>query len=266
MERQPLNNSGAVYRISPTLLDSFHGYINSDDTWEKYWGRLDNPKKTKAKFHAEKFDELIKYINREERTVNEAAERGTAFNEIVDIRLGNPAIGIANIGVNADDGTDFIVIDGKKWVFPIELVDNICERLEGAVCQQRLEGVIGTRFGRVLLTGYADHILGFKIVDLKTTGEYTLGQFRANHQHLAYPYICEQLGVTLTEFEYLVVQWYASKVDGRITRWEVFTEQYLYDAEKTEYALRRSCEQLIEFVENNRHFITNNHIFNQTTP
>lgn len=255
-----VNLSNAQYRISPTLLDSYFGYVNSNDIWEKYWGRSKSPAKTPNEFHKEKFEELIKSINREDREVGQAAQYGSAFNDVVDIFLGNKVAGATTYGYC--DSDYFVIIDNERFVFPLDLIKAVVSKVEGAICQQRLEGVISTRFGKVVLSGYSDHITSFNTVDLKTTGNYEPGQFRDNHQHKIYPYIMHQMGAPIDTFTYLVVEWYISKKDGRITRWEIFEEQYLYDKVWTPHEIRKRCEQLIAFVKQHEKLITNNHFWN----
>ena len=78
MKNQQLN-----YCIYATLLDAYWGYLNSDVIWEKYWGWSENPPHTPEEFHELQFQELIDRINRKPFD-SEAADKGTAFNELVD--------------------------------------------------------------------------------------------------------------------------------------------------------------------------------------
>ena len=81
MKNQQLN-----YCIYATLLDAFWGYLNSDVIWDKYWGWSENPPHTSEEFHEQQFHELIDRINRKPFD-SEAADRGTAFNEIIDCMI-----------------------------------------------------------------------------------------------------------------------------------------------------------------------------------
>ena len=76
------------YRIYATLLDAFWGYLNSDVIWDKYWGWSENPPHTPEEFHEQQFQELINRINRKPFD-SEAADKGTAFNELVDALIEN---------------------------------------------------------------------------------------------------------------------------------------------------------------------------------
>lgn len=79
-------NQQPKYRIYATLLDAFGAYLNSDVIWDKYWGWSENPPHTPEEFHEQQFQELIDRINRKPFD-SEAADRGTAFNEIIDCMI-----------------------------------------------------------------------------------------------------------------------------------------------------------------------------------
>lgn len=69
------------YRFYATILDAFWNYLNSDIVYARYWGFSENPPHTEDEFHELQFQELIDRINRKPFD-SEAADRGTAFNEI----------------------------------------------------------------------------------------------------------------------------------------------------------------------------------------
>ena len=76
------------YRFYATILDAFWGYLNSDVIWDKYWGWSENPPHTPEEFHELQFQELIDRINRKPFD-SEKADRGTAFNEVIDCMIEN---------------------------------------------------------------------------------------------------------------------------------------------------------------------------------
>ena len=76
------------YRFYATLLDAFNDYLNSDAIWNKYWGFSENPPHDPEEFHEQQFKELIDRINRQPFD-SEAADRGTAFNEVIDCMIEN---------------------------------------------------------------------------------------------------------------------------------------------------------------------------------
>ena len=74
------------YKIYPTLLDSFMDYQDSDAIWDKYWSWSENPPNTPEEFHQLQFQGLIDKINRVPFD-SEAADKGTAFNDVVDCMI-----------------------------------------------------------------------------------------------------------------------------------------------------------------------------------
>src|SRR5574343_653915 len=74
------------YKVYATLLDSFMDYQDSDAIWDKYWGWSEDPPHTPEEFHQLQFQSLIDRINRVPFD-SEAADRGTAFNEVVDCMI-----------------------------------------------------------------------------------------------------------------------------------------------------------------------------------
>ena len=73
------------YRIYATLLDSYFNYLNSDVIYERYYGWSENPPYTEEEFRQKQFQELIDRINRRPFD-SEAADKGTAFNEVIDAK------------------------------------------------------------------------------------------------------------------------------------------------------------------------------------
>lgn len=78
------------FKFYATLLDAFTSYLKSDAIWERYWGFSENPPHTPEEFRQQQFQSLIDTINRVPFD-SEAADKGTAFNEVVDcmIETGN---------------------------------------------------------------------------------------------------------------------------------------------------------------------------------
>ena len=101
------------YRIYATLLDSYFNYLNSDVIYERYYGWSENPPCTEEEFRQKQFQELIDRINRKPFD-SEAADRGTAFNEIIDCMIENRKSSIMEMSrVYHDDGTLY----GMKAVY-----------------------------------------------------------------------------------------------------------------------------------------------------
>lgn len=76
------------FKIYATLLDSYYNYLNSDEVWETYWGNSATPPHTKEEFGKLQFQSIIDRINRVPFD-SEAADKGTAFNEVIDCLILN---------------------------------------------------------------------------------------------------------------------------------------------------------------------------------
>ena len=254
MKNQPLN-----YCIYATLLDAYWGYLNSDVIWEKYWGWSENPPHTPEEFHELQFQELIDRINRKPFD-SEAADRGTAFNEIIDCMIENRKSSIMEMSrVYHDDGTLYgikAVYNNRTFTFHIYLCREFANYYKGALTQQRVEAILPTAYGNVLVYGLIDELMPTSVHDIKTTGSYTVGKFKDHHQHLVYPYALMQNGSDVRTFEYNIVEF---NKGGYVV--DTYTETYVFNPERDIPILTNHCEEFIRFLEENRALITDTKIF-----
>ena len=185
---------------------------------------------------------------------SEAADRGTAFNEVVDCIVENRKS--KRFEISADESEITVMMNGKIFKFSKELAKCIATPLKegNALTQYRVEGTLPTQYGEVFLYGYLDYLLPFMIVDLKTTGKYNAFKYRNNWQHIVYPYCLNQQGIEITDFEYLVTDFKG-----------VYKEAYAYMPKLDTARLKEVCERFIEFLEGNRELITDKKIFNEQT-
>lgn len=239
------------YKFYATLLDAFQNYLSSSEIYQQYYGFGDNPKLSEEQFEKEQFQSLIDRINRVPFE-SEPADKGTAFNEVIDCLIEFRKSDKMEINVVETSKKSTIQVHYKKhlFVFDTELCKQIAQQLKGALTQQFVEGVISTKYGDVLLYGYLDQLMPFKIVDLKTTKQYKAFKYRNNWQHKVYPFCLNQNQVFLDEFEYVVTDFK-----------KVYTELYVYDKEKDFLALQNHCEKFIEFLEKNKQLISDRKIF-----
>ena len=239
------------YRFYATLLDKFQNYIGSSEMYQQFWGFSENPTKTEDDFEQEQFDGLINTINRVPFT-SELADKGTAFNEVVDCIIENRKSDKMQINVvsTADKSTIQANYNNKIFVFDTNLCKEFAEYFKGALTQQRVSGIIQTKYGNVEVYGNLDELLPFKVADIKTTKQYTAGKYRKNWQHVVYPFCLIQNGNPIYEFEYVVT-------DFKNT----FIEHYMYKPEIEEPRLTEHCELLIEFLELHKNLISNKKIF-----
>ncbi len=277
MQSQPLEN--VSYRFYATLLDGFQDYLNSDIIWEKYWGYSENPPHTPEEFKEKQFQSFIDRINRVPFD-SEAADKGTAFNEIidcmiehrksdkVDVRYAYETIVLGQVDNCEPDErwadvqqTNKIVglnatYNNRTFYFDIKLCREFANYYKGALTQQFVRAIVPTRFGNVEVYGYVDELMPQSIHDIKTTGKYSVGKFKDHWQHIVYPYCYQQNGQDLRLFEYNIAE-----ID-KYGRWETFTESYMYKPERDVPKLIAMCEELISFLIENRHLITDRKIFN----
>lgn len=237
------------FKFYATLLDAFQGYLNSAETYQQYWGFSENPRLTEEEFEKEQFQSLIDKINRVPFE-SEAAEKGTAFNEVIDCIIENRKS--KRYQIDADRARGSITVKNDTWAFkfPLTLCVSLAKRLGGALTQQFVEAVLPTQYGDVLLYGYIDELLPFKVVDIKTTKKYKAFKYRGNWQHKVYPFCLQQNNIPIYEFEYLVTDFRA-----------VYTELYVYNPDKDVTLLQQHCERFIEFLNQNRALITDAKIF-----
>lgn len=239
------------YKMYATILDAFQGYLSSSEIYQQYWGFSENPKLTEEEFEKEQFQSLIDRINRVPFS-SEAADKGTAFNEVIDCLIEMRKSDKMEIKVVSTDNKSTIQVDynGHNFIFDTKLCKEIANQLKGALTQQFVEGEMPTKYGNVLLYGYLDELLPFKVVDIKTTSKYAAFKYRNNWQHKVYPFCLNQNQVFIDDFEYLITDFK-----------KVYTELYVYDRERDFQELQSHCERFIEFLEANRDLITDTKIF-----
>lgn len=243
------------YRFYATILDAFWGYLNSDAVWEKYWGWSENPPHTPEEFHELQFKELIDRINRVPFD-NEKADRGTAFNELVDALIEKRKPSKMEVERNAENTCYTVVYNNRTFVFPISLCCEFANYFKGALTQIRVEAILPTAFGDVLVYGLIDELMPTSVHDIKTTGSYTVGKFKDHHQHLVYPYALMQNGSDVRTFEYNIVEF---NKGGYVV--DTYTETYVFKPERDILILTNHCEEFIRFLEENRDLITDTKIF-----
>lgn len=237
------------FHFYPTLLDNFEVYINSSRTYQEYWGFAENPAKTEEEFEQEKFEDLLNSINRV-KFESEAADKGTAFNEVIDCIIENRTSDKMQIKSYKESGVIAVGYKQHLFNFPFDLCVEFAKYFKGALTQQWTNGVLETKYGKVHFLGCIDESLPFKSADIKTTSKYSAFKFKHNWQHIVYPFCLKQNGIDVPEFEYVIT-------DFKNT----WTELYVYNEERDVPKLVEHCERFIEFLELHRDKITDLKIF-----
>lgn len=251
-----------VYNFYPSILDTFYNYINCSKTYQKFWGNSESPSKSVEEYEQECFNQLIDRINRVPFE-SEAADKGTAYNELIDCIIEKRKSEIITIerikGMQGETISFNVGYKNQLFSFDYNSAMFISQTLHNAICQELIEANLQTSKGLVRLYGYADYILPNKIIDLKTTSaQYQTFKYRENNQHLVYLYCLQQKGIDITLFEYLILQF------GKgINEDKIYTEYYNFDSNKESdlSILQNNCTHFIDFLESNKHLITDKKIF-----
>ena len=273
------------YMFYPSLLDAFQRYIDldvenyffldehgkwhknlNDQTGELFLSESEVERLAKA--------ELLAMINREEGVVSEAADKGTAFNEIVDCIIMNKPCKRDDIQIRSQDfyekGGDIIEspciradIDGFTFYFEKKFCKDAANYFRGSLCQQRTEGFLDTKYGNVLLYGYIDYLREDKVYDAKTTKRYEFGKFQKSWQKHVYPYTLIESGkcTDISTFEYSVFLLNGGTDYKPIIGGTLYPEVYVYNHDESKKMLKGICEHLIEFLNENKDKITDTKIF-----
>lgn len=251
-----MNQPKISYKFYATLLDGYQDYLRSSEIYREYWGFSENPSKTEDEFEAEQLEGLINRINRVPFD-SEAADKGTAFNEVVDCLILNCKTDREDMEIVSDRDKGVIVVTFKdrKFTFPLNLCREFANYYKGAVPQVYTEAVLQTRYGDVLLYGYIDELMPTCVHDIKTTGKYSVGKFLHHWQHIVYPYALQQEGNNICDFEYNIA------VMAKYGEPKTYTESYTFVPERDIPRLQAHCEGLIEFIEMKRELITDRKIF-----
>lgn len=263
--------SSVAYRIYPSLLDKFQSYLDAGLEAEGFWNidsETGEQKRTEEEIAAVREQELLDSINRVPHEPIEAADKGTCFNEIVDIMAADEPF--APGGGRRDDmeleqleGEIVARMHGFEFRFDRAMCEEVASEFSGAVPQHLCRGVLPTRYGDVLLYGYADEILLDKVYDLKTTSSYSFGKFERAWQKDVYPWCLVSSGemAEVREFEYTVIQLTKPSQRNPVIGGKLYREAYTYDHEAAGKRLTAMVERFVEWLEQNRERITDKKIF-----
>lgn len=258
------------YRVNPSLLGKFSDYLNSDSLWSKFYGDQEEPAMSPTEFSEKQERELIDAINRVDKGPIEAADRGTALNEIIDCTLEqrqpDEKIQLATIRDESGKATEIDAkINGFEFRFDADMCLGLIEYFRGSTCQHLCEAIITTLYGPVVLYGYSDYIFRDVVKDLKTTTRYEWGKYEGGWQKDLYPWCLIESGEVdrVSGFEYTVVKLSGGTSATPIIGGEMFREWYDYNHAQAEARLRDIVERFIGWIEMNRDKITHPRIFNQ---
>jgi hypothetical protein len=250
------------YLFYATLLDGYQNYLSSSEIYQKYWGFADEPEFSEEEFEQKQFLSLIDRINRVPFD-SEPADSGTAFNEIVDciiLKRKSTKMEVESIKQDSAIVAFKAILNEREFIFPAALCFEFANYYKGAVPQVRTEAVLPTKYGNVLLYGYIDELMPLAVCDLKTTKNYTVGDFKNHWQHIVYPYCLNQNGNSVFDFEYNIAA--INRLKSGAVNYTTHTEYYAFNPITDTQRLTAHVEGLIEFIEANKDLITDKKIFN----
>ncbi len=252
------------YRFYATLLDGFSDLLDSDSIWNQYWGWSENPPHTPEEFAIIKEAEFIDRINRCEKEPNEAADKGTCFNEIVDCLISGLPTSREDMTIKSSDDKKTITatLNGFTFTFPTWVCKRMAESYRGAISQHYVSAILHTSLGNVELYGYIDELMPFSTHDIKTTKSYSVGKFKHHWQHIVYPYALYRNGIMADRFDYDVVEFPYGKTDNP----NFYQETYMYVENRDLPRLVEHCENLIMWLQDHRSLITDKRIFGGVNP
>ena len=260
-----------AYRICPSALNSFQRLLDSEVDAEDF-SNIDSEsgdyRRSPDEIYAEREQDLLDLINRVPREPIEAADRGTAFNEIVDCILLNVPSTREDVKITSRTIGEIhpylhAFINCFEFDFDKYMCQDVAKDMSGSILQHLCEGVLKTCYGDVQLYGYADYIFPDKVVDLKTCGRYDFGKYQHNWQKELYPYCLVQSGdmQECTMFEFYVVQMKNPTKERPLITGNIYKEPYNYNHAEATVRLRQFTERFIEWLEEHRSQITNEKIF-----
>lgn len=265
------------YKIYPSLLDKFGQYLRADEEVESFFN-IDNEtgeyKKTPDEIEDELKKSLIDAINRVPFD-SEAADKGTAFNAIIDGLIHKQAHKEATerepYEIRGDVETNLILVEfiernggvqpARHFIFDREWCIAEAGYFAGSLSQVKVSAILPTQYGDVELYGYIDELRKDMVYDIKTTSRYEFGKYGHGWQRHVYPYCLIASGMmeSVKAFEYTAYQLKKSRT-GLISGIR-YPEYYVYDHEQTVKLLTAHVERFIEFLEANRDYITDKKIF-----
>ncbi len=280
MSQQPNYN----FRFSATTLDAYQDFLDTkaeeffyqDESggWHLNYNELTGDLHySDEEVQLMAWQNLIDKINRVEQKPSEAADKGTALNEIVDCMLENrkpdERVSVKRLYEWVDGlMTEKVVglqgeIDGFKFPFDIALCNQIKDYFTGSVCQFQTSAPLMTDYGLVELYGYPDYVRKNKVYDLKTTKQYKFGKFEKKWQKHVYPYALITSGkcTDISEFEYTCFVLSGGYGRSPLITGNMYPEVYSFDYNNSKSLLLEHCNKFCEFLLANKEFITDKKIY-----
>jgi hypothetical protein len=256
------------YCITPSQLDAFQAWLDAEALYNSFYGFSEEPPMTIDEYCAQLEKRLIDQINRCPKQPIEAADRGTCFNEVVDMLIADRPCTYKGMTVQYCGDFCRATLNGFTFDFDIQLCQDVASRYPNAISQHRCEALLDTPNGKVLLYGFLDEWCGGTIYDIKTTTNYTYGKFQRHWQRYVYPYCVLESGeaIEVTAFEYTAIALKNPTEKSPIIKGDIYPEIYLYNHEEARVELVAQCDAFIFWLNCRREFITDKRIFGGVNP
>lgn len=281
-----------AYKFTPSLLQAFQDYLDSEMLYEKFYGFSEEPSLTFQEYEDKQLKELIDRINRVPFE-SEAADRGSALNEIVDCIVLKTTSTRDDIVVQSLSSFEKLCENGawdmvenkplayEQWFetirqpciyarkgdhefyFDVAFCKGVAEYFKGSLCQIYTEAPIETDRGTVLLYGYPDYVRGNVVYDMKTTSKYEFGKYSKYWQQHLYPWTLIESGkcTDIESFEFTAFAMKGGSAKSPLISGVMYPEVYTYDHKVSTRMLRGICTQFADFLEAHRSEITDKKIF-----
>lgn len=265
------------YAFYPSLLQKYQDLLDYEQIAEKDWNKdaEGDYRLTPDEMYLKLEADLIDSINRVEHEPNEATDKGTAFNEIVDCLIerrkstNKDCLVYSTLDGETGEKKIFADINGFTFWFDSDLCKDIAASFPGSLTQYFADAVMEMPWdAKVRLYGFIDEWVGNRIVDLKTTSRYEWGKFEKGWQRHVYPWCVVEMGIAteIESFTYFVVEWGYQAKGAPITAKGIYEETYTYDHEESGRKIREICGSFIGWLESRREWITDRRIFGGENP
>lgn len=275
-KRMNSQKSKPDFRIYPSLLDKFQEFLDYETAAEEPWNKVSETAIEAGKYPDKEVgdyiltpdemcdkleQDLVDTINRVPHEPWEAADKGTCFNEIIDMLLDGRDCQYEGMTVTMDDKVVTATLDGFTFLFDLEFCKSVAEGLIDSASQVFTTATIETEHGIVELYGYVDEFQHDKVIDLKTTTQYDFLKFERKWQRHVYPYCLVQNGYEVEGFEYRVIKWKGGTKTQPALSGEVIPEYYTYTHEESEKELKAMLDHFLDWLEANKERITDTKVF-----
>lgn len=219
-------------KVYPTLIDSYKLFLATDFMT---------------------LDDIIDRINRVKRPMPPAADKGTAYNDLIDMLISGRQPETRQVATAKFMGTVYRVKgELTEYEFDKKIADRIAHELRGSEFQVFTKGDINTPFGDVELYGYVDYVNRDTVTDLKTGKSYTFPKYMNNSQHFTYLYTLRQQGIKVDRAIYLMTDFRG-----------IYIEDYYWNKD-AETKLRGDVCDFLDFVDRYRDRIIDKKVLGQT--